>query len=64
MDKDTLIRLKEEHQELLERLTKLVGFINSKDFFHLSNGYREVLMRQKAAMELYIGCLSERLYNF
>lgn len=64
MDKETLTRLKEEHKALLEKLEKLIEFIHSQRFYMIDEKQQGLLYHQKSAMEEYLRCLSERLFNF
>lgn len=56
-------RLITEHKELKEKFLKLVQFINSEEFFKLSNNNKQVLKNQKIVMELYLSVLSMRIYE-
>ncbi len=56
-------RLVVEHAELKEKLVKLVSFINSEEYYKLSENHRTVLQNQKITMELYLQTLSMRLYE-
>ena len=56
-------RLLKEHDELKERLIKLVDFINSEKYYTLSDGNKTALSNQKIAMEAYLNCLTIRLYG-
>ncbi len=56
-------RLVKEHDELKERLIKLVDFINSEEYYTLSDGNKIALSNQKIAMEAYLNCLTIRLYG-
>lgn len=56
-------RLLKEHDELKERLIKLVDFINSEKYYTLSEGNKTALSNQKIAMEAYLNCLTIRLYG-
>ena len=64
MDKETLTRLKEEHKALLEKFEKLIEFIHSQRFYMIDEKQQSLLLSQKSAMEEYLRCLSERLFNF
>ena len=56
-------RLQEEHEQLKERLTKLIIFMNSDKFYELSPNYKSLLTQQKMYMEGYLNILSIRLYD-
>lgn len=56
-------RLQIEHDELKERLVKLIEFMNSPKFFELSPSYRQVMNTQRVGMETYINALNVRLYE-
>lgn len=56
-------RLIKEQKELKERLAKLTDFINSENFYKLSQNNRQLLKNQKIAMELYLNVLNMRLFE-
>lgn len=56
-------RLIKEQEELKEKFLKLVKFINSEEFFKLSNNNKQVLKNQKVIMELYLSVLNMRIYE-
>ena len=56
-------RLVKEQSELKEKFLKLVKFINSEEFFKLSNNNKQVLKNQKIIMELYLSVLNMRIYE-
>lgn len=56
-------RLAVEQEEMKEKLVKLVEFINSEQFFNLSENYKKVLINQKIAMELYLNILNLRVFE-
>lgn len=63
MKEDWKERLVDEHNELKERLVKLVNFMASEEFFKLSENYKTVLNNQKVGMEIYLQALNLRLYE-
>lgn len=56
-------RLVVEHAELKDKLVKLVSFINSEEYYKLSENNRKVLQNQKFAMEFYLNILNMRVYQ-
>lgn len=60
---DWIERLVVEQVELKEKLAKLVDFMNSEKFFELGLNQRKMLVNQKVAMEMYLKCLSIRMYE-
>ena len=54
-------RLKEEHQELMERRKKLFGFLGSPKFIGLPEEQQELMHLQVTVMELYLRILERRL---
>lgn len=56
-------RLVNEQKELKERLAKLTDFINSEEFYKLSENNRQLLKNQKIAMELYLSVLNMRVFE-
>ena len=55
--------LLKEKTELQEKFNKLVNFINSEDYYKLSENYRTLLINQKIVMEMYLDILNKRLYE-
>ena len=51
-------RLIEEQKEFKEKLSKLVEFMNSEEYYKLSPNNRLVLKNQKIAMDLYLQVLN------
>lgn len=59
---DTFIdRLKREHQLLHDKLQKLTDFVHGDKFLNLPEIHRNLLLRQKSAMEDYECVLVERV---
>lgn len=56
-------RLIKEQKELKERVVKLVDFMNSEEFFKLSEKYRQVLINQKIGMDIYLNALNTRVFD-
>lgn len=55
--------LVEESKEVKTRFIKLVEFINSAEFYRLSDKYQQVLRNQKKIMEEYLDILNLRTYE-
>lgn len=56
-------KLKEEQQELKERLKRLIDFMNSEEFFTVPDGEKSLLNSQRAGMEMYLNALTNRIYS-
>lgn len=56
-------KLKEEQQELKERLQRLIDFLNSEEYFRIPEGEKALLNQQRAGMEMYLNALTNRLYS-
>ena len=56
-------QLQEERKEIKARFIKLVEFINSAEFYRLSDNNKQVLCNQKKVMEEYINILNLRTYE-
>lgn len=55
--------LKKEQSELKDRLVKVVGFINSEEYFALDFMEKSLLNQQRAGMELYLNALTNRIWG-
>ena len=59
-----LERLQEEQEQLLDKVTKLVDFIEKNPvFLTVSEMQRVLLVTQLNAMKLYLYTLDERIYD-
>lgn len=58
-----LEKLKKEQAELKERLVKLIGFINSEEYYSLDETEKSLLMSQRVGMEIYLNSLTQRIYG-
>lgn len=56
-------QLKEERKDIKARFIKLVEFINSAEFYRLSDNNKQVLRNQKKVMEEYLNILNLRTYE-
>jgi hypothetical protein len=54
-------KLKQEQQELKERLLKLTDFINSEEYYAIEVSERNLLNQQRAGMEIYLNALTRRI---
>ena len=61
--KDWKVRLLVEHKELKEKLVKLVAFLNSEEYYQLSDNNKLLLKDQKIAMELYLNVLNIMVFE-
>ena len=57
------MRLLVEQKELKEKMVKLVAFINSEEYYQLSENKRLLMKDQKIAMELYLNVLNIRVFG-
>lgn len=55
--------LVEERKDIKARFMKLVEFINSAEFYRLSDNNKQVLRNQKKVMEEYLNILYLRTYE-
>jgi hypothetical protein len=55
--------LKEEQYDLKAKLHEMIEFIHSKDYYTLSIEEISVVYIQMACIELYLNCLTYRLYG-
>lgn len=60
---DWKVRLLVEQKELKEKLVRLVAFINSEEYYQLSDNNKSLLKNQKIAMELYLNVLNMRVFE-
>lgn len=56
-------QLQEERKEIKARFIKLVEFINSAEFYRLSDNHQQILRNQKVVMEEYLDILNLRTYE-
>lgn len=56
-------QLQEERKDIKARFIKLVEFINSAEFYRLSDNNKQVLRNQKKVMEEYLNILNLRTYE-
>lgn len=56
-------RLQEERKDIKARFIKLVEFINSAEFYRLSDNHQQILRNQKVVMEEYLDILNLRTYE-
>lgn len=56
-------QLQEERKDIRARFIKLVEFINSAEFYRLSDNNKQVLRNQKKVMEEYLNILNLRTYE-
>lgn len=56
-------KLKEEQRELKGKLHNVIDFMNSEEYFSISDGEKQVLNTQRAGMELYLNALTTRIYG-
>ena len=56
-------QLQEERKDIKARFIKLVEFINSAEFYRLSDNHQQVLRNQKVVMEEYLDILNLRTYE-
>ena len=56
-------QLQEERKEVKDKFIKLVDYINSAEFYRLSDNNKQVLRNQKKVMEEYLNILNLRTYE-
>lgn len=59
----TVEELKQEQYDLKAKLHEMIEFLNSKDYFSLSTEERTIVSIQRTGMELYLSCLTQRIYG-
>lgn len=59
----TIEELKIEQSELKAKLHEVVEYINSEEYFKLPDGERGLINQQRVGMELYLSCLTKRIYG-
>lgn len=52
-----------KQKELKEKVSKLTEFINSEEYYKLSQNNRLILKNQKIAMDLYLQVLNTRVFE-
>jgi hypothetical protein len=55
--------LKKEQSELKEKLHEIVELVNSEEYFKLPDGEKGLINQQRVGMELYLSCLTKRIYG-
>ena len=55
--------LKEEQVALKSKLAELVDFITSEEYYTLSESEKGLISQQRTGMELYLSCLTKRIYG-
>lgn len=56
-------KMEQEHAQLKERLRELTDFINSEEYYKLSDAEKQLIAAQRSGMEVYINALSIRLWG-
>ena len=56
-------QLQEERKDIRAKFIRLVEFINSGEFYRLSDNHQQVLRNQKVVMEEYLDILNLRTYE-
>ena len=56
-------KMEKEHAQLKERLQELTDFINSEEYYRLSEPEKQLIAAQRSGMEVYINALSIRLWG-
>lgn len=56
-------KMEQEHAQLKERLRELTDFINSEEYYKLSETEKQLIAAQRSGMEVYINALSIRLWG-
>ena len=55
--------LVEEQKEIKSRVSKLLDFISSAEFYKLSDNHKQLLRNQKKVMEEYLNILNLRMFE-
>lgn len=55
--------LKLEQQEIKVKLAELVDFINSEEYYTLSENEKGLVNKQRTGMEIYLSSLTKRIYD-
>lgn len=58
----TIEKLVAEQQNLLGKMTELISFVYSKEFYYVGDTYRTLVYKQIEAMEIYNEALLNRLH--
>ena len=56
-------KLSKQHAELKEQLAELVDFINSEEYYGLSDSKKQLIATQLVGMEITINAMSVRLWG-
>lgn len=60
MNKEKMI---EEQKDLKGKLLELIDYMNSEEFFTLSEKEKALLNSQRSGMEMYLNALTNRIYS-
>lgn len=63
MEREREESLLAEQTLLKVRLTKLISFINSKDFYQIDETQQRLLNKQRIGMEIYLNALTTRIFG-
>ena len=55
--------LKQEQYDLKAKLHEVIEFINSEEYFSLSQREKSLISQQRAGMEVYLNALTNRIYG-
>lgn len=55
--------LKEEQYDLKAKLHEIIELINSEQYYELSDSEKGLINQQRVGMELYLSCLTKRIYG-
>ncbi len=55
--------LKQEQYDLKAKLHEVIELINSEQYYELSDGEKGIINQQRVGMELYLSCLTKRIYG-
>lgn len=61
---DWQVRVVEEHDQLNERINKLIDFTKTDTFKNLPSSEQNRMIRQRIIMRQYLEVLKERIQNF
>lgn len=55
--------LKQEQYDLKARLHEVIELINSEEYYSLHDEEKALINQQRTGMELYLSCLTKRIYG-
>ena len=59
----TLEELKQEQYDAKAKLHELIEFINSEEFYSLSQSEKSIIGQRRLALEMYVNSLTKNIYD-